>query len=462
MVNGLQRKKSVVVKFSDSGAHEHATAKGGLGVMEALARRTGLWSSCDRLLPARKDPGQGFTPTAVVSAMVHGLLSGGRGFEVTEPMRGDTPLLRLLGLGRAPSAETVEEVTKYLAGCEGHAKLAEITHGQCLEFVRREKRKEMLNADGFALVWADGSLLEVDGRKFEALKSYGGKCGQLVAACYVGPYLLASDFADEGEGELELSRGFLRSSAKRLLSETNLLPSALVLLDSLYGDGPTLDLLEQDLEGASYIVGANKLAETQKQMASFGESDWSETGANKRRGWEESALCAFWLECEGWKGKRLCVGRRWKNKGDMIYHYSAVVTNVSRSDKRVLGKIKREKLGSFEQAIWRLYDEKQGLENNWKSLLCDMGLHHPVSSKVQANAIFFSVAGLAYNLATGLRRLALEGDSRSMRLWRVRRDVIDMAARVTTHSRNVVAHLLDARDRLVQQLRAAMMRVARL
>lgn len=462
MVNGLQRKKSVVVKFSDLPVSEHATAKGGLCALEAFARRMGLWSLCDGLVPARKDPGQGFTSTAVVSSMVHGLLSGGRGFEATEPMRGDAPLLRLLGLERAPSAETVEGVTKYLSSVGGHDRLGEITYRQCIKSVRCEKRSALVNADGFVPVWSDGSLLEVDGRKFEAIKTMGGKRGQLVAGCYVGPYLLASDFADEGECELELSRGFLREQAKRFLNETKLMDQGLLLLDSLYGDGPTLDLLEEEFLTASHIVGANKLVETQKQMAQMSESEWIDTGANKAWGWEESAVCTFWLQCEGWTTKRLCVGRRWKAKGDMIYHYAAVVTNLSRRDERILAKIKRERLRSFEEAVWRLYDGKQGLENNWKSLLVDMGLHHPVSSKVQANAVFFAIAGLAYNLAVGFRRLTLEGDQRSMRLWRLRRDIIDMAARVTTHARNVVVQVLDARDHLVQQLRAAMLRVDRL
>lgn len=460
MVNGLQKKKSVVVKVSDSPCTEHATSKGGLAALEAFARRTGLWSCCERLLPARKDPSQGFSCTAVVSAMVHGLLSGGRGFEATEPMRGDAPLLKILGLNRAPSAETVEHVTKYLSQNNGHAKFQDVTYNQCLDLVRRGKRQALMNADGFVPVWADGSVLEVEGTKFEAQKVIGGKRGQLVAGAYVGPYLVASDFADEGEGELGLSRGFLRGAVKRLLDEGNLMNCSLVLLDSLYGDGPTLDLLESDLAGASYIVGANKLAQAQKQMAEFADADWIDTGANKRRGWHESAVCSFWLQCDGWQTKRLCIGRRWKTKDDMIYHYAGVVTSFRREDARIAGKIERERLKYFEQAVWRLYDEKQGLEHNWKELLIDMGLHHPVSSKVQANAVFFAVAGLAYNLAVGFRRLALDGGSASMRLWRLRRDVIDMAAFVRTHARNVVVYLLDAREALVAQVRQAMHRVA--
>jgi hypothetical protein len=78
MVNRLQRKKSVVAKLSEQACSESATAKGGLAALEAFARCTGLWLSCDRHLPARRDPGQGFTTTtAAVGALVHGPLSRG-------------------------------------------------------------------------------------------------------------------------------------------------------------------------------------------------------------------------------------------------------------------------------------------------------------------------------------------------------------------------------------------------
>jgi hypothetical protein len=461
MVNGLQRKKSVVVKLSDEGCVEPATAKGGLCALEAFARRTGLWSLCDRHLAPRRDARQGFTTTAAVSALMHGLLSGGRGFAATEPMRGDAPLVRLMGLGRAPSAETVEEVVKYLAQhADGHEGLMRTMGLQCEALIGREKRASLMNADGFVPVWADGSLLEVEGGKFEAKKFIDGKWGQVVAAAFVGPYLVASNFAAQGEGELSLSRGFLGGELKSLLERTGLADKSLVLLDSLYGDGPTFDLLERELASVPYVVGVNKLVEAHNQMADLPESHWRDTKANPKRAWAESAVCTLWLQCADWTTKRLCVCRRWRTEGEFVHHYSAVATSLRRTDRRLREKIVREKLCCFEEAVWRLYDEKQAMENNWKSLLIDLGLHHPPSSSVRANAVFFAVAGLAYNLGVGFGRLALEGPARHMRLWRLRREVIDMAARVTTHARQVVIHLLDARETLVTQMRRAMGRVA--
>jgi hypothetical protein len=46
-------------------------------LVQALARRARLVSDIERLLPARKDPTQGFTVSAALLALIHGLLSGG-------------------------------------------------------------------------------------------------------------------------------------------------------------------------------------------------------------------------------------------------------------------------------------------------------------------------------------------------------------------------------------------------
>ena len=49
-----------------------------------------------------------------------------------------------------------------------------------------------------------------------------------------------------------------------------------------------------------------------------------------------------------------------------------------------------------------------------------------------------------------------------MRLWRFRRDVIDVAATVMLHARQVIVKLIDARAQYVSQLHQAMLRVSRL
>jgi hypothetical protein len=268
------------------------------------------------------------------------------------------------------------------------------------------------------------------------------------------------DFALKGEGEETVARRLIEDGVRDVLAPEGLMDKILFLLDSLYGDGPTLDQLESYGEAAAYIVGVMGLKEAQRLMGEASECAWRDTGAQAGRGWSESGVATMWLQCAEWPVKRQMVCRRWKNEGEMIWNYAGVVTRLTSLDRRVKNLMSQASLG-FEEAIWHLYSHKQGMENQWKDLLSDMGLHHPPCAKAEVNAVFYALAGAGYNLSVAARRFGLSGSASRMRLWRFRREVLALAGYAVHHARTVVMRLVDARDRLVEQLLAAMGRIAR-
>lgn len=462
MVNELQQIADRVVKVEAAPKSERGvTSRGGLSLVQSVARRMRLISDARRHLPARKDPSQGFETSAVALSLIHGLLSGGRGWQATESMRGDGPLLKLLGLKRAPSAETVEEVVKYLARERGGvAAVAPVLRRQVSRCLDAMNRARLSISGGFVPVWADGSHLEVEGRRFDSIKKIKGKRGQLCSGAFVGPWLAGVDFAQGREGEETVSRRLLDEMVTATLRPKRLMKRALILLDSLYGDGPTLDQIEGYRESPAYIVGAKNLKRAFDQMNETPEGLWIDTGEAPKRGWSASGVTTMTIQCEQWDRKRRLVCRRWKNEGEMIWNFSAVVTNLSRNDERV-EQLMGEWGVCFEEVVWRLYSHKAGMENLWKELLIDMGLHHPPCAQASVNATFYALGALAYNLSLATREFTLQGPARRMRLWRFRQEVIAVASQAVSHGRQVVARLVDARDHLIEQLLAAMGRVAR-
>jgi len=438
-----------------------ATAKGGAALLEATANRMRLWSDCRKLLPARRDPSQGYPTVNVVSALVHGLLCGGRGFQATEPMRGDRPALDIIGLDQAPSAPTAEDVVKYLARDDvgGLDALHAVLERQATRALHAESIGSLCLPGGFAPVFGDGSLLETGGKTKDCIKVYRDKgAGQLALAAFIGPYQVVSDFAREGEDERRclMRRG---KSVLRVLRKTRLLSRALFLQDSAYGDGPYLDWLERSFKGAHYVIGAGKLSAMRESLQAQPESVWRDTTKETRgRGWESSAVCVCYIQCRDWPKKRVLVGRRWKLPGELFPRYSGVITNLASSQSR-MARAMRDCGKDFAGTVWDFYDAKQGMENSWKDLLCDMGLHHPPSGKAAANAAFFAVAALANNLSLVCRRGLLKGADRRMTLWRFRRDLIDVAATARCHAGRVIVRILDARERIFLQLQAAFERI---
>jgi hypothetical protein len=200
------------------------------------------------------------------------------------------------------------------------------------------------------------------------------------------------------------------------------------------------------------------LKEAERVMAELPGACWIDTGAQVSRGWQESAVAIAWLQCEDWPAKRTMVCRRWRKTGEMIWNYAAVATNLRSEDPRIVKAMADGR--NFAEVIWDLYSYKQAMENQWKDLLRDMSLHHPPCAKARVNAVFYSIASLAYNLSVGVRRLGLGGTRSTMTLWRLRRDFFQLAAYASRHSRAVVMRFLDARQWLSKILLESMERLA--
>ena len=446
MVTGLQHEKvkSIKIEFSD----EEVTSFGGLALAERLALRAGLWRRLEQRLPRR----QGFSWLTILKSTIAGLLSGSRGTYAAQDLRGDEALLNLLGLEGAPEEVTVWRSLEGLGGEALSGALAETLREWTRELLRRAPRRALLR-DGWLPVFGDGTLLE-GSRRREGTKYIEGKGeGLMWTTLFAGPFLAAQHLASQGEGEQSSLRALLPEVVSGVLEPAGLKSRALLLLDSLHGDGPTLDLVES--QGLHYVIGANKLSETARVLAEQPETQWLPTGPRPRWGWSDSAVCVCWIECDGWSRKRALVGRRWVREGEMLTNYSGVITNLAPADVAPL--LKRGL--SFGEGVWRHYDRKAGCENNYKDLLEDLDLHHPPCQAHARNAGFYATASLAYVLGAAADLLGgrflprgatarRDGGKRArptprrMRLWRLRRRLFALPGRVVTHAREATVTLL--------------------
>lgn len=456
MVTQLQQSTPHTIKLEFG--EEPVTAFGGLVLIERLAARLGLWRTLEGMLPARRGHyGWG----ELIKGLVAGLLSGGTGTWAAEEVRQDAPLLGLLGLGRA-----AEEATVWRALGELALELEPLQKIQAIwtrRILSRARRPDLL-VEGFVPLFGDGTLLE-GSRRREGTKFIQDKgWGLLWAALWVGPLLAAQRLAPAGEGEITSVRELLGSVRRQLLKPLGLAKCALALLDSLHANEGTLGLLER--ERLHYVVGANGLAATAKTLEEQPECVWEQTGAQGARGWADSGVCVCWLQCAQWEHKRLLVGRRWRAHGEFLWQYAGVVTDL---EERDVAHMTSAHGLSFARAIWRLYDLKGGLETQFKDALSDLDLHHPPCQEHARNAAFYGIGALAHTLGVGLELLGRPAPAaatkavgrsgarqrrppRRMRLWRVRRTLLAVPARVMRHARQLVVRVLGVSERRRRQL----------
>lgn len=411
---------------------DRVTSFGGLAVGERVLARLGLGSALERLMPARG----GYSLPEVTRAAVAGFLSGASGTFVTEVVRQDPALLALCGLEKAP-----EEATFWRACESAGAALgayAQVTSLVARRAVERSPRSALVSGQGFVPVFVDGTLLEGSARR-EGTKVLEGKgTGLMWTVAFVGPYPAAQRLCGPGEGEATAARGLLREVAGQVLEGAGLRERALVLMDSLHGNGPTLDVLEE--LGLEYVVGARGLASAEAVLEQQPEQVWTPTPEHERRGGgiEQAAVCVAAIECQGWSRPRTLVGRRWKKKGEFVWRYSAVMTSLEPGDARV----RAHGPGGYARALWALYDTKGGCENHFKNLLSDLSLHHPPCQQWQRNAGFYAIALLAGLAGVAIEVLTGAPSRTRTRLATLRRWLFAVPARITCSGRQATAHIL--------------------
>lgn len=485
MVIGIVTKKEATIK-AQVDKRLQVTSWGGLALADQLARRTRLWPKVAETLPERVK-GQGYSTQAVVSSLVYGLLQGGRGFRAAELLRNDRVARRMLGL----NAGIPEEATVYRAMCDladlpyraeaetykpvttepelivgatshrrgerlvGEPEAASEENMAAHERLLRQQATQLLpgisreatHIGPWLVAFGDGTQLEVTGRCFDAAEvDYNRNRSLQWLALWIGPLVVASVLRGGARDEAGALAKLFAPVQQEVVATTRTAPrGVLALLDRAMGEQSILAALEH--VQWRYVVGLRSNELLTRQASEQPASQWRDTGAKPKRGWKSSAVCAMNYMAERWDRSRTVIVRRFQAEEELFERFCFVVTDLEPEDVRELCE---QWNCTYEEAIWRLYDHKQARENQFKTALSDLGLHHPPSGRLGCNEVFYAIACLALNLSMALSYAVVAEEHRGMRLWRMRMWYFAVAARVQRHARQVQVWAAGAMSRAMQ------------
>jgi len=190
----------------------------------------------------------------------------------------------------------------------------------------------------------------------------------------------------------------------------------------------------------SAVMSAPLLAAT-RQVA---ESDWRtiQTEADgTRRQWAEVVFVPGEASEKKDRQPLRYVGLRLlKPQGELFAdgadrHHHAVVTNLDWAGERLL-QWQREKAGTVEH----VHDEVKNA----------LGGGHLPSQHFNANAAWFKLSLMAYNVVSAMRRLALNAEERTVRLKKFRLLVIQLAGRMSRVQNTLRLRLCAAREAIAR------------
>ena len=382
----------------------------------------------ERHLPA---PGsnRGFSPGVFVQSLVSLLTLGGQTLSDLRELEREKGLLALLGQTVIPDEDTVGQ---WLRRMGDPAKEQKGLVG--LGKVRDEVNQEILSRDGVKdyTLDLDASFVEAD--KESARYSYLNEKGYMpmMGAFYETPVFVDDEFR---EGNVSPQTGHVAVYRRsRALAESVGKTVARVRADSASYNAELINALTAD--GVQWTITADKNRAVMELIHRIDEQAWVPvTRSGSGAALEEPCEVAETLHTmkETPEAFRLIVKRVRERSATPLfrnmvsYRYWVVATNFGPewSPQQVLG--------------W--HQLRGHFENFFKELKNGVGMEYMPTGDLHANAVFFRVGVLAYNLFVGFRRDLLPDSSQSWSLRTVRWKLLSMAGKIVRHARTIVLKL---------------------
>jgi hypothetical protein len=383
---------------------ERLTSLGGLVVLEELARAVGVWEEVDRALAGPKS-GRGYAPHAFVQGLVWMLHAGGRRLEDLRELRAEQEVLGALGLKALPDAGTVGDWLRR-QGETGAAAIAQISRkliAPCLESAEE--------------VTLDVDATEIEAEKQEAQWTYQQVQGYMPLLGYVDGVCVGHEFREgnksPGAGTLEFAQHCEAALpvGKRVYFRS----------DSAAYQAAVINHYSQP--GRSFSITADLDVAVKREIRNLPEGAWqpyrTPEGIATDREIAETVHSMNGTE----QAFRLIV-LRWPNPQPNLfeadrYGYHAVATN-------------REEVASA--VIWK--HNQRGNSENWhKELKSGVGMEQMPCGQFAANAMYFAIGVLAYNLAQVLKRRVLPAGYRTVTVATLRWKVYRLAGKLVRHAR---------------------------
>ncbi len=400
---------------------EKLTAHGGLALMAEFNHGIGLRELTDKYLPL---PGsnRGYTPSVFVNSLVLMLEGGGRSLEDIRELAEEGELMKLIGESNIPDPDTVGDWLRRMGDPES---------GQLglkgLDKVRNIINERILRRDGIEKYTLDADATEIVGEKEEALFTYKGNKGYMpmLGFLYESNLCLYDEFREGNVPPAFDQRGFYLECKKRMPAGKRI---GYYRADSASYQSDLINPLESD--EVKYTITADQDVAVRGVIASIPEEEWEEP--EKGCGYKlaetvhsmEKTKRAFRLVIKREKRKQ----RELFDNGEGKYFYYAVATNWLEEDKN-----------NYEVIRW--HNQHGQAENFNKELKIGIGMERMPCGQTHANALFFRIGIIAYNLFIDFKRLSCPESWLKHTIATFRWKMVQVAGRIVKHAGCVVLKL---------------------
>ena len=416
------------VRYEIEATDEPLIARGGLVLPYEMARALRLPQMIDREIPAAGS-GHGYAPSQFVMPLILMLHGGGKTLEDLRELKGEISLRKLMDMDGMPASCTVGDWLRR-TGSEkrGLSGLGKVNDHVVKQVLKRDSRTEYT-------LDQDATIIEVE--KEAAQYTYKKEKGYQPFVSFLSEsgIVLDDEFREgnvhPGSGSMEslkrcdqkMPKGkrivYYRADSASYQSE---------VMNYCFGDKTRPRIF--------FTITADKDAAVKKAIKAIPEKEWQ-----RHAGDREIAEVIHSMD-KTTEAFRLIIQRWPKLQAELFdpepYCYHVIATN------------REEKAGE----VVALHNQRGEIENNFKELKHGFGMDWMPCGETQANAVFFRIGILAYNLFQAMKLLSLPVWWRTSTIATVRWKLYQVAGKLVYHARYIVLKLATSIDkiRLFQQV----------
>lgn len=425
MKTNIQQK---LLNFQLQKTSDTLTSKSGLSIFYETALALRVMKSIKSNLIGPKS-NRGLKPVEYIMPLTLTFCGGGRTMEDIREIERDKGLRKVCSLSKIPSSDAIG---KWIRKTEHLKGLKKVNEQLCKEIIMRSK-KDIFTLD------TDATLIETE--KSCAKMNYDGFTSFSVLLSFLADLdlCISSNYrngnAHAGKGvkeQLKYTNKLLKSLNKKLKYFRS---------DSAAYEAGVFNYCSK--ESIIFTITADKDCAVKDAIKRVKKNEWKklydEKGKDTGREYAEAVHCMEKTE----KPFTLII-QRWKNSQEQLfkqnkYNYYVIATN-------------NEEEGKAPEIIC-FHNKRSNSENYNKEIKSGFGMDYTPSLKLGANAVYFEIGVLAYNLTIAVKKLFLDESWSKKTIATLRWQLIFIGGKVTEHGRKLFLRIADTYFDLLQSIR---------
>jgi hypothetical protein len=401
-----------VLSFKLEITEEKITANAGLAVFGEFVHATGILREVDRVL---KGPGSGagYKPSQYVEPLMLMLQGGGRALEDLRVIRNDIALCELMGIKEMPSSDAVGDWLRRQGKEEGLSGLA---------VVRQLAIRRALNLETTTDYTLDIDATQIVAEKEDAERTYKGERGYMPIVGHLAEngLIIGEEFRQGNDAPAARNLEFIKYCAGQMPGGKRI---ANLRSDSAAYQADIINWCEEDGKArVLFAIGADLDAGVKAVIDAISPEEWNPY---------QDGHIAERMHCMNRTKKafRLIVIRR-PAQLDLL-------TGQEKRSERYTVIASNRKETAQETVAW--YNRRgDASENRIKELKIGFGMERMPCGDFAANAMFFRLGTIAYNMFVLFKVSALSAQWRKVQVQTLRWRLYNVAGKVVRHGRRLI------------------------